>query len=110
MILNLLVKVLQRLGLPRGVAIGVVLVGFFGAVAGAVALLVNPVPNQIQAFQRDLPGLIDNANASLADLQQSLDRRGLGIQIAARGETALETLRRTWWRAPGTSCPSPATW
>ena len=93
LILNPLVKVLQRVGLPRGVAIGVVLLGFFGAVAGAVALLVNPVTNQIQAFQRDLPGLIDNANASLADLQQSLDRRGLGIQIAARGETALETLR-----------------
>ena len=93
LILNPLVKVLQRVGLPRGVAIGVVLLGFFGAVAGAVGLLVNPVTNQIQAFQRDLPGLIDNANASLADLQQSLDRRGLGIQIAARGETALETLR-----------------
>ena len=93
LILNPLVKVLQRVGLPRGVAIGVVLLGFFGAVAGAVALLVNPVTTQVQAFQRDLPDLIDNANASLADLQQSLDRRGLGIQIAARGETALETLR-----------------
>lgn len=93
LILNPLVKVLQRVGLPRGLAIGVVLLGFFGAIAGAVALLVNPVTNQIQAFQRDLPDLIDNANASLADVQQSLDRRGLGIQIAGRGETALETLR-----------------
>ena len=93
LILNPLVKVLQRVGLPRGVAIGVVLLGFFGAVAGAVALLVNPVTNQIQALQGDLPVLIDTANASLADLQQWLDRRGLGIQIAARGETALETLR-----------------
>lgn len=93
LILNPLVKLLQRGGLPRGVAIVVVLLGFFATVAGTVALLVNPVSNQIQALQRDLPGLIDNANASLATLQESLDKRGLGIQIAGRGETALESLR-----------------
>ncbi|HEU0104381.1 MAG TPA: AI-2E family transporter [Mycobacteriales bacterium] len=93
LILNPLVKVLQRVGLPRGVAIVAVLLSFVGAAAGTVALLVNPVTNQIQAFQDDLPDLIDNANGSLEDLQQSLDRRGLDIQIARRGETALETLR-----------------
>jgi predicted PurR-regulated permease PerM len=93
LILNPLVKQLQRVGLPRGVAIAVVVLGFFAVVVGAVALLVNPVSDQIQAFQRDLPGLIDNANASLAGLQQSLNERGLEIQIASRGETALETLR-----------------
>jgi hypothetical protein len=63
------------------------------AVAGTVTLLVNPVSDQIRALQRDLPALIDNANASLASLQQWLDGRGLGIQIAGRGETALETVR-----------------
>ncbi len=93
LILNPLVKLLQRGGLPRGPAIGMVLLSFFGAVAGTIALLVNPVSDQIQALQTALPGLIDNANGSLARLQQTLDRRGLDIQIAGRGETALETLR-----------------
>ena len=93
LILNPLVKVLQRTGLPRGAATAVVLVSFFASVAGTIALLVNPVSNQIQAFQRDLPGLIDNANEWLADLQETLDDRGLDIQIAGRGETALDTLR-----------------
>jgi predicted PurR-regulated permease PerM len=101
LILNPLVKLLQRAGLPRGAAIAVVVLGFFAVVAGTVALLVNPVSDQIQAFQEDLPSLIDNANASLASLQQRLDERGLGIQIASRGETALETLRSNVLRGSG---------
>ena len=101
LILNPLVKLLERRWLPRSAAIAVVLVGFFGMVAGTIALLVNPVSQQIQAFQRDLPGLIDSANASLVRLQGSLDRRGLGIQIANRGETALETLRSKVLRGSG---------
>lgn len=93
LILNPVVKLLQRVGLPRGAATAVVFLGFFAAAAGAIGLLVNPVSDQIQAFQRDLPDLIDNANASLATVQQRLDERGLDIQIARPGETALETLR-----------------
>ncbi len=93
LILNPLVKLLQRSGLPRGPAIGAVLLGFTAAVAGTVALLVNPVSDQVQAFYAMLPKLIDNANASLATVQQWLDRRGLDVQIAGQGETALESLR-----------------
>ncbi|HST85838.1 MAG TPA: AI-2E family transporter [Kineosporiaceae bacterium] len=100
LILNPLVKLLER-RVPRGAAIAVVLVGFFGMIAGTIALLVNPVSQQIQAFQNDLPALIDNANATLSRLQESLDRRGLGIQIADRGETALETLRSNVLRGSG---------
>jgi predicted PurR-regulated permease PerM len=101
LILNPLVKLLERRWLPRGATIAVVLVGFFGLLAGTIALLVNPVSEQIQAFQNDLPALIDNANATLMRLQESLDRRGLGIQIADRGETALETLRSNVLRGSG---------
>lgn len=93
LILNPLVKLLQRTGLPRGAATAVVMVSFFASMAGTIALLVNPVSDQVQAFQRDLPGLIDNANEWLADLQVTLDDRGFDLQIAARGETALDTLR-----------------
>lgn len=92
LILNPLVKLLQRSGLWRGAAIGVVFVGFFAAIAGSIALLVNPVSDQIAAFQEDLPNLIDSANASLLSLQGWLDDRGFDVQIARRGQTALETL------------------
>ena len=101
LILNPLVKLLQRARLPRGAAITLVLLGFFASVAGGIALLVNPVSNQITAFQEDLPALVDNANASLADLQRGLDERGIGIQIAERGETALESVSNRFVEGSG---------
>ena len=101
LILNPLVKLLQRVGLPRGAAITLVLLGFFASVVGTIAVLVNPVSNQIRAFQEDLPALLDNANASLADAQRSLDERGIGIQIAVRGETALESLSNRFVEGSG---------
>ena len=94
LILNPLVKLIQRrVRLPRGLAIAAVYVGFFAAVVGLVAVLIDPVSNQVEAFQKDVPGLIDSANASLANFQSWLDDRGIGVEIKAQGETALETLR-----------------
>jgi predicted PurR-regulated permease PerM len=101
LILNPLVKLLQRVGLPRGAAITIVLLGFFGTVAGTIGLLVNPVSDQIQTFQEDLPALIDSANASLADVQRELDERDIGLQIAVRGETALESLSSNFVEGSG---------
>ena len=93
LILNPLVKVLRRVGLPRGLAIATVFIGCFAAAAGAIALLVNPISTQVEALQGALPGLIDSANRSLADAQRWLDDRGIGIEVKRQGETALETLR-----------------
>ncbi len=100
LILNPVVKRLERpLGsrgvrLPRGVAVAAVYVGFVLVLIGAGALLANPVVEQVQALQRDVPGLIDSANASLADAQQWLDDQGIDVEVKAQGETALETLQR----------------
>lgn len=101
LIINPLVTVVQRAGIPRGIAIGVVFVGFFAALAGAVALLVRPVAGQVAAFQADLPRLVASANTSLASLQARLDEQELGIQIKRPGETALETLQATVLRGSG---------
>jgi predicted PurR-regulated permease PerM len=101
LIINPLVTVAQRAGIPRGIAIGLVFAGFFAAVAGSVALLVQPVARQVTAFQEDLPRLVASANTSLASLQTRLDERGISIQIKRPGETALETLRATMLRGSG---------
>jgi len=101
LIVNPLVTGLQRARVPRGIAIGAVFVAFFVVVAGAVALLVRQVAAQLSAFQEDLPQLIDSANASLANLQQWLDQRGVGIQIKRPGETALDTLQAQVLRGSG---------
>jgi predicted PurR-regulated permease PerM len=101
LILNPLVHLLQRGGSPRGMAIGAVYLGFFAVVAGSIALLVEPVSDQLAAFQRDLPGLVDSANASLAKVQQWIDARGVGVQIKRPGETALETFSNNVLRGSG---------
>lgn len=100
LILNPVVKRLERplgsrgIRLPRGLAVAAVYVGFVVLLAAAGALLANPVVDQVQALQRDVPGLIDSANASLADVQEWLDDQGIDVELKAQGETALETLQR----------------
>jgi predicted PurR-regulated permease PerM len=101
LIINPLVTLLQRAGIPRGISIGVVFTLFFAAAAGAVALLVRPVANQVVAFEADLPRLIRSANASLERFQAWLDGRGVGVQIKRPGETALETLQASVLRGSG---------
>ncbi|TCM42745.1 AI-2E family transporter [Kribbella sp. VKM Ac-2568] len=101
LIVNPLVILLERVRVPRGIAIAVMFVAFFAALAGAVALLVRPVAAQVSEFQADLPQLIGSANASLADLQRWLDERGIGIQIKRPGETALDTLQASILQGSG---------
>lgn len=95
LILNPLVELIQRGRLRRGLAVLTVYIGFFVVLAGVTALLVNPVSNQVQAFQRDVPALTRSANHSLANLQSWLDDHGFGIHVKKQGETALKTLQHT---------------
>lgn len=100
LILNPLVKLVQRplgsrrLRIPRGLAVLAVYSGFFVTLAVTGALLANPVTNQIETFRQDFPQLVQSANASLADVQEWLDDRGIGIEVKSQGETALQTLQR----------------
>ena len=93
LILNPIVTIVQRTRLPRGLAVGVVYVGFFVSLAALGYLLSGPIADQVRAFQRDVPDFVDDANASLADLQGWLDDRGIDVEIQAQGQTALETLQ-----------------
>jgi predicted PurR-regulated permease PerM len=93
LILNPLVKLVQRTRLPRGLAVAAVYIGFFLAVAGAVVLLINPVTDQVQSFQRSTPQFVDDANRTLADLEGWLNDRGLNVNFTSQGHTALQTLQ-----------------
>lgn len=95
LILNPLVKLVHRKAtFPRGIAVFAVYIGFFLLFAGAVVLLLNPVTDQVQRFQRDVPKLVKSANGSLAQLQKSLDKKGVNVRIKDQGKTALQTLQR----------------
>jgi predicted PurR-regulated permease PerM len=93
LILNPIVAVLQRRRLPRGVAIFVVYIGLLGVVISAGFLAANPISNQAERFQRDVPNIIESANRRLDDVQDYFDRRGIDVEVKAQGETALQTLQ-----------------
>jgi predicted PurR-regulated permease PerM len=72
----------------------VVYLGFFLVLAGGVALLINPVTDQVKRLQRDVPNLVSSANRSLGDLQRTLDKQGIKVKIQEQGKTALQTLQQ----------------
>lgn len=95
LILNPLVKLWHRKArIPHGVAVFAVYIGLLLLFAGFVLVLINPVTDQVQRFQRDVPNLVNSANGSLAELQESLDKKGIKVRIKDQGKTALETLQR----------------
>jgi predicted PurR-regulated permease PerM len=93
LILNPLVAFVQRVRVPRTLAILVVYVGFFLTIGLVVSLLANPIADQFSAFRDDVPSIVRSANERLADVQQSFDRRGVNLEVKRQGETALQTLQ-----------------
>ena len=101
LILNPLVKMLERRHLPRGLAIPAVYLGLLAMLVGLGVLLSDPVSTQINRFARDVPGFIKHANHDLANLQSWLDRQGIKIQIQHQGQTALQTLEKNVVKGSG---------
>ena len=93
LILNPMVTVVQRARVPRGLSVALVYLAFFSVLTVVGFVLSNPIADQIRAFQQDVPGLVDEANASLADVQRTFDEEGIDVEVAAQGQTALETLQ-----------------
>jgi predicted PurR-regulated permease PerM len=92
LLLNPFVALLQKLRIPRGAAVGIVMVSMLSILVGLGFLLANPISDQVSSFQRDVPGYVDDANSELADLQAWLDRKGIDLQVKREGETALQTI------------------
>jgi putative heme transporter len=93
LLLNPFVVMLQRRAhFPRGLAVLCVFLTLIVVVGGVIAVLAEPIGDQASKFSQTVPGIVDDANASLADLQRWLDDNGIDVQVAKQGETALETL------------------
>jgi putative heme transporter len=92
LLLNPFVVLLRRVGFPRGLAVMAVMACVVAFVVGIGVLLANPVADQVSAFQHNVPGIVDDANATLANFQDWLDRNGINIQVKDEGQTALQTL------------------
>ena len=61
----------------------------------------NPIADQVSAFQRNVPDIVDDANASLADFQTWLDRNGIEVRVQEEGQTAFQTLGTNLSRGSG---------
>ena len=92
LLLNPFVTLLRRARFPRGAAVATVYLALLLAVAGVGVLLANPVANQVSAFRDEVPKIVDDANATLADLQDWLDRNGVDLQVSEPGQTAVDSL------------------
>src|ERR671910_191216 len=93
LVLNPFVALLQeRARFPRGLAVLTVFLGLIVIVGGLAAVLAEPIGDQAAAFTDAVPGVVDDANHELAELQSWLDDNGIDVEVAAQGQTALETL------------------
>jgi predicted PurR-regulated permease PerM len=101
LILDPVVRWIQGARVPRGLAVAIVYVGFWAAVAATAVLLADPIGDQIEDFRSNVPGYIESANDVLADLQGWLDDRGVDVQVAAAGEDALDELEQDFLARSG---------
>jgi predicted PurR-regulated permease PerM len=92
LLLNPFVVMLQRARFPRGVAVLCVFLTLIVVVGAVVSVLAGPLGDQASTFSDTVPGIVDDANAALVDLQGWLDDKGIDVEVARQGETALETL------------------
>jgi predicted PurR-regulated permease PerM len=101
LILNPLIKMLQRRRIPRALAILLVYVAGFAAIGGVGVLLSSPISTQVTRFEHNVPHFVNQANRELSSFQQWLNRRGIKVQIQQQGQTALQTLEKNVLKSSG---------
>jgi predicted PurR-regulated permease PerM len=81
---------LERLGMRRGLAVTIVLLGLLGFLVGFGYAIVPPIAHQAQSFATALPGYVDN-------LQQNPTLRGLNSRFGLldRARSALDAKNAT---------------
>jgi predicted PurR-regulated permease PerM len=93
LLLNPFVSLLVRRGIPRGLAIPLTYLTLLLVVVGIGFLLSTPITDQINAFQRNVPSLVRQANRRLSDLQRFFNHHGIHLQLKKQGQTALQTIQ-----------------
>ena len=94
LILDPVVRWIERARVPRGLAVAIVDGGCWAVLVTGGILLANPIGDQIEAFRGNVPEYVDSANDGLDDLQGWLDDRGVDVQIKSEGQNALDDFER----------------
>jgi predicted PurR-regulated permease PerM len=93
LLLNPLVEVLGRRGVPRPLAIPLAYLSLLVLLAGIGFALAQPISDQINSFQHNFPHLVDQANRRLDSVQKFFNRNGIHIKLVSQGHTALDTIQ-----------------
>jgi len=93
LMLNPFVSFLARRGIPRPFAIPLTYVLMIVVLAGIGVALAQPISNQVNAFQHNVPHLIAEANKRLHSVQTFFNHHGIHIQLEKQGQTALQTIQ-----------------
>ena len=101
LILNPVVRRLNRARVHRGLAILLVYLGMLAALIGVGILLADPISTQVDRFAKDVPTFVHKANHTLANFQHWLNKHGIKIKIQQQGQTALQTLQKNVLKSTG---------
>jgi predicted PurR-regulated permease PerM len=93
LMLNPYAMFLERRGIPRALAIPLTYLSLLLVLAGIGVALAQPISNQVDAFQRNVPQLVHEANRRLDSVQKFFNHRGIHVQLEKQGQTALQTLQ-----------------
>ena len=81
LVLNPLVRLLERARVPRGLGVFLVYATFVAVVVAVVVLVWPPFVEQMNNLVDAVPGTADEARGGVQRLQELSDRYGLGIQV-----------------------------
>jgi predicted PurR-regulated permease PerM len=95
LILNPLVRGLERVHVPRPLGVALVYLIVIAVVVGVVALLIPPIVRQVRGLLDAFPGMVDQARASIRHLQDLADRFNVKVDVARELQTAAKSLANT---------------
>jgi predicted PurR-regulated permease PerM len=81
LVLNPLVRLLERVHIPRYVGVFVVYIAFVGVVVGFVALLIPPLATQVRNLAHSVPGMVEDARGGVDGLQRIADRFNVNVDV-----------------------------
>ncbi|HEY1458380.1 MAG TPA: AI-2E family transporter, partial [Solirubrobacteraceae bacterium] len=61
----------------------------------------NPISNQAQSFAHNLPQLTEEANKTIAEIQNYFDKRGIHLGLVKQGKTALQSISEKLAKSAG---------
>ena len=84
LVLNPLVRGLERARVPRALGVFVVYIAFVAALVGAGLLVIPPMIHQLRSLLNEIPSMVSGAQSSIERLQTVADRFGVRVDVAAK--------------------------